>query len=120
MFLRTSPDLHGFLSGHADGTIVRYLFDESSGVSLPASSSSLSQGLSQGKLCTHPCAPYALAWCANGTAVAAGSDKRIYAYSADGRLAQSFDYSRDDDEREFTAAASNPSGTLSLSLSLMF
>ena len=42
--------------------------------------------------------------------MAAGCDKRIYAYNKEGRIIQQFDYSRDDDEHEFTSAVANPSG----------
>jgi len=59
----------------------------------------------------HPCAPYALAW-ANNSIIAAGCDKRVIAYARqDGRSIQcQFDYSRDEDEREFSAAVCSPSG----------
>jgi len=43
--------------------------------------------------------------------VAAGCDKRILAYGRqDGRIIQQFDYSRDNDEHEFTVAICSPSG----------
>ena len=63
------------LSGHADGSIVRYFFGDS-------------DGESQGKLCVHPSPPYALAWATNAI-VAGGCDKRIFAYDktgADGNM----------------------------------
>ncbi|XP_064411524.1 intraflagellar transport protein 172 homolog [Latimeria chalumnae] len=87
----------GILSGHADGTIVRYFFDDEG------------LGESQGKLITHPCPPYALAWAANSIVVA-GCDKKIVAYGREGQLLQTFDYSRDTSEKEFTVAATSPSG----------
>ncbi|XP_030054442.1 intraflagellar transport protein 172 homolog [Microcaecilia unicolor] len=87
----------GILSGHADGTIVRYFFDDEG------------SGESQGKLLTHPCPPYALAWASNSI-VAAGCDKKIVAYGKEGQVIQAFDYSRDPSEKEFTAAATSPSG----------
>jgi intraflagellar transport protein 172 len=87
----------GFLSGHANGAIVRYFFDDEG------------SGDSQGKVCTHPCPPYALAWATNSV-VAAGCDKRIYGYNREGRVLQQFDYSRDEDEHEFTTAVCSPSG----------
>ena len=65
--------------------------------------------LFQGKICVHPCPPYALAWATNSI-MAAGCDKRVFAYSRDGRIMQQFDYMRDDDEHEFTVAACSPSG----------
>uniref|UniRef100_A0A1A8U1D0 Intraflagellar transport protein 172 homolog n=1 Tax=Nothobranchius furzeri TaxID=105023 RepID=A0A1A8U1D0_NOTFU len=87
----------GFLSGHADGTVVRYFFDDEG------------SGESQGKLLTHPCPPYALAWGANSIMVG-GCDKKIVAYGKEGQVLQNFDYSRDPSEKEFTVAVSSPSG----------
>ena len=63
----------------------------------------------QGQICRHPCPPYALAWASNAF-VAAGCDKRVFAYGKDGRIMQQFDYSREDDEHEFTTAVCSPSG----------
>ncbi|XP_059516265.1 intraflagellar transport protein 172 homolog [Myotis daubentonii] len=95
--LTTNCSGKGILSGHADGTIVRYfLADEGSGES-------------QGKLINHPCPPYALAWATNSI-VAAGCDRRIVAYGKEGQVLQTFDYSRDPQEREFTTAATSPGG----------
>ncbi|KAM3856962.1 intraflagellar transport protein 172 homolog [Vipera latastei] len=87
----------GILSGHADGTIVRYFFDDEG------------SGESQGKLVTHPCPPYALAWASNSI-VACGCDKKIVAYGKEGHVIQTFDYSRDASEKEFTVAAASPGG----------
>ncbi|KAJ7341442.1 hypothetical protein JRQ81_005540 [Phrynocephalus forsythii] len=87
----------GILSGHADGTVVRYFFDDEG------------SGESQGKLVMHPCPPYALAWASNSI-VAAGCDKKIVAYGKEGHVIQTFDYSRDTSEKEFTVAATSPGG----------
>ncbi|CAH8646361.1 unnamed protein product [Schistosoma rodhaini] len=87
----------GFISGHADGKIIRYFFDDDG------------SGDAQGKLTTHPTAPYALTW-AGSTILAAGCDKRIYVYNREGKLVQQLDYSKDDSEKEFTVASCNPSG----------
>lgn len=57
----------------------------------------------------HPCPPYALAWASNSI-VAAGCDKKIVAYGKEGSVIQTFDYSRDSSEKEFTTAATSPSG----------
>ena len=62
---------NGLLSGHADGSIVRYFFGDS-------------DGEAQGKLCVHPSPPYALAWATNAI-VAAGCDKRVFAYDKTGK-----------------------------------
>ncbi|KAM4521459.1 intraflagellar transport protein 172 homolog isoform 2-T2 [Odontesthes bonariensis] len=87
----------GILSGHADGTVVRYFFDDEG------------SGESQGKLLTHPCPPYALAWAANSIMVG-GCDKKVVAYGREGHIMQNFDYSRDRTEKEFTVAVSSPTG----------
>ncbi|XP_053316583.1 intraflagellar transport protein 172 homolog [Spea bombifrons] len=87
----------GILSGHADGTIVRYFFDDEG------------SGESQGKLVTHPCPPYALAWAAGGI-VAGGCDKKLVAYGREGLVVQTFDFSRDPSEKELSTAATSPSG----------
>ena len=65
--------------------------------------------VSQGKLLTHPCPPYALAWGANSIMVG-GCDKKVVAYGREGHILQNFDYSRDRTEREFTVAVTSPSG----------
>uniref|UniRef100_A0AAQ5YZD1 Intraflagellar transport 172 n=1 Tax=Amphiprion ocellaris TaxID=80972 RepID=A0AAQ5YZD1_AMPOC len=87
----------GILSGHADSTVVRYFFDDEG------------SGESQGKLLIHPCPPYALAWGANSIMVG-GCDKKVVAYGREGHVLQTFDYSRDRTEREFTVAVTSPSG----------
>ncbi|XP_075940815.1 intraflagellar transport protein 172 homolog [Anarhichas minor] len=87
----------GILSGHADGTVVRYFFDDEG------------SGESQGKLLMHPCPPYALAWAANSIMVG-GCDKKVVAYGREGHVLQTFDYGRDRNEREFTVAATSPGG----------
>lgn len=40
--------------------------------------------------------------------MAAGCDRRIVAYGKEGQVLQTFDYSRDSQEREFTTAAASP------------
>lgn len=65
--------------------------------------------LFQGKLLTHSCPPYALAW-GSDSIIVAGCDKKIVAYGKEGRVLQTFDYSRDRTEKEFTVAVSSPSG----------
>ncbi|KAJ1528639.1 hypothetical protein ONE63_007034 [Megalurothrips usitatus] len=89
----------GFLSGHADGSIVRYYVTQDDGME------------QQGRVTTHPhpVPPYALSW-PMGCVIAAGSDKRISVYDRDGRVSNQFDYSKNDDEREFTVACTSPSG----------
>uniref|UniRef100_A0A8C4WQ59 Intraflagellar transport protein 172 homolog n=1 Tax=Eptatretus burgeri TaxID=7764 RepID=A0A8C4WQ59_EPTBU len=95
--LTTNLSGKGIISGHADGTIVRYFFDDEG------------SGESQGKLISHPCSPYALAWVANNIVVC-GCDRRIVVYGHEGQQLQQFDYSRDPTEKEFTVAEGSPSG----------
>ncbi|EHB14523.1 Intraflagellar transport protein 172-like protein [Heterocephalus glaber] len=69
----------------------------------------LQDTVGRGKLVNHPCPPYALAW-ATSSIVAAGCDRKIVAYGKEGHVLQTFDYSRDPQEREFTTAAASPGG----------
>ncbi|XP_050690071.1 intraflagellar transport protein 172 homolog [Eriocheir sinensis] len=86
-----------FLSGHADGSVVRfYVADD------PYQEP-------QGKIISHSCPPYALAW-TSSSVVVAGCDKRVVVYSKMGKITQQFDYSRDATEREFSAVVTSPSG----------
>ncbi|EDV25844.1 uncharacterized protein TRIADDRAFT_24195 [Trichoplax adhaerens] len=86
----------GILSGHADGSIVRYFFDDDG------------SGGAQGQIIKHSVPPYCLTWAAS--IIVAGCDRRIYMYGNDGKVQQQFDYSKDDTEKEFTVSASSPSG----------
>ncbi|KAH8862639.1 Intraflagellar transport protein 172 like [Schistosoma japonicum] len=81
----------GFISGHADGRIIRYFFEDDG------------SGDIQGKLTTHPTAPYALAW-AGSTILAAGCDKRtesLYSILTTVKMIL---------KKEFYTASCNPSG----------
>ncbi|XP_076806393.1 intraflagellar transport protein 172 homolog [Clavelina lepadiformis] len=93
----TNPSSKGVLSGHADGTLIRYFFDDEG------------SGESQGKIITHPCPPYAVAW-ATSSILVGGCDRRVIVYNREGRPIQTFDYSRDESEKEFTTAVANPAG----------
>lgn len=95
--LASNVSAKGILSGHSDGTVVRYFFDDEG------------SGESQGKLLLHPCPPYALAWGANSIMVG-GCDKKVVAYGREGHVLQTFDYNHDRTEKEFTVAATSPSG----------
>ncbi|XP_059491021.1 intraflagellar transport protein 172 homolog [Neocloeon triangulifer] len=88
----------GFLSGHIDGTIARYYMTEDAFME------------QQGRIAQHSVPPYALAWPNTGHVIAAGCDKRIVVYEKEGQVAQSFDFSREPQEREFTVACNAPSG----------
>ncbi|XP_076636937.1 intraflagellar transport protein Oseg2 [Colletes latitarsis] len=86
----------GFLSSHADGSIIKYHLTED-GSHEPS-----------GRICTHSVPAYALAW-PQSHIVAAGCDRRVTFYDSRGKPAKSFDYSRED-EKEFTVACCSPSG----------
>ncbi|XP_034482499.1 intraflagellar transport protein 172 homolog [Drosophila innubila] len=86
----------GFLSGHNDGTIIRYYLSEEASEPL-------------GRVVQHPVPPFALAW-PQGGFCAAGCDQRIIFYDSVGRQQRCFDYSRTEGEREFTVAACSPNG----------
>jgi intraflagellar transport protein 172 len=95
--LAVNNDGTGFLSGHADGSIVRwYIADDQN-------------AKPQGKVVVHSIPPYALAWPSSHIAVA-GSDKKIVFYTPEGTMSQQFDYFRDATEKEFTVMCCSPSG----------
>ncbi|KAL5965213.1 hypothetical protein TSMEX_007033 [Taenia solium] len=87
----------GFISGHADGKIARYNFDDDGNCVL------------QAKVATHSVPPFALTWAGNSI-FAAGFDRRVVVYGRDGRARQQFDYSKDPTEKESTVAVSGPGG----------
>ncbi|KAJ3038900.1 hypothetical protein HDV00_012822 [Rhizophlyctis rosea] len=92
----SSIDGTAVITGHLDGSINRFFFDD--GIS----------GASQGKFAVHRSPPFALAW--GESVVAAGPDRVVVFYDNEGRVLQEFDYSRDDDEQDFTVAEFSPSG----------
>ena len=106
--IHCSPSGKGIISGHADGTIVRYFFeDEGAGLAGVSHSHSslhtrplnnsykpcrasllqthvcLPSFTPQGPICRHPCPPYALAWGVS-TIIAAGCDRRALVYGSKG------------------------------------
>ncbi|XP_014243162.1 intraflagellar transport protein 172 homolog [Cimex lectularius] len=85
----------GFLSGHADGSIIRYYVAEDSAME------------KQCRVVMHTTPPYALAWPTGGFVLAAGCDRKVAVYDTDGHLFKQFDYAN---EKEFTVAACSPSG----------
>ncbi|XP_071746269.1 intraflagellar transport protein 172 homolog [Lepeophtheirus salmonis] len=87
----------GFLSGHLDGSIVRFYVAEDS------------NAYPQGKVMIHGNPPYALSWTHNHIVVA-GCDKKVVFYSQEGNMFQQFDYFRDKNEKEFTVSISSPAG----------
>ncbi|XP_043507001.1 intraflagellar transport protein 172 homolog isoform X3 [Frieseomelitta varia] len=86
----------GFLSSHADGSIIKYHLTED-GNHEPS-----------GRICTHTVPAYALAW-TQSHVMAAGCDRRVVFYDSRGKLVKSFDYSREN-EKEIATACCSPSG----------
>ncbi|XP_043216719.1 intraflagellar transport protein 172 homolog isoform X2 [Amphibalanus amphitrite] len=94
-----SPNSSGtaFLSGHADGAVVRFYVSKDE------------EQLPQGKILQHNVPPYALCWANNHIGIG-GCDRKFIFYTKEGRLGQQFDYARDDSEKELTTAICSPSG----------
>lgn len=96
--LCTSPDGNSVLSGHLDGSVYRFCFDNGNGDGTAAHS----------KLTQHSSVPYALTW---GESIClAGNDNCVTFYDQDGNYIQHFTYTNDDKQKEFTCASFNPSG----------
>lgn len=94
-----SPDGHGILSGHADGSIHRWFFkdlEQSSGL------------IGHTKIAQHTSVPTSLAW--GETIICAGADKKVVFYNIDGSVMQHFDLSNIKNQREFTSMVASPSG----------
>ncbi|XP_022904124.2 intraflagellar transport protein 172 homolog [Onthophagus taurus] len=88
----------GFLSGHVDGNVIRFYVNDDD-----------KSQESQGRVFVHPVPPCALSWLQNQIFVG-GCDKRAIFYNNQGKVMRQFDYSRDNNEKEFTVACSSPSG----------
>ncbi|XP_033332650.1 intraflagellar transport protein Oseg2 [Megalopta genalis] len=86
----------GFLSSHADGSIIKYNLTED-GNHEPS-----------GRICTHSVPAYALAW-PQSHILAAGCDRRVTFYDSRGKVTKIFDYSREND-KEMSVAYCSPSG----------
>jgi intraflagellar transport protein 172 len=95
--LAASPDGTMIVSGHQDGSLMRYVFETEEGNSQSGAS----------KLATHGTTPYALAW---GESLAAGgNDCKVTFYDRNGRAMQTFDFEVGVD-KDIGCAAFNPSG----------
>lgn len=94
-----NPAGNAICSAHLDGSIYTYRFDSVERVAH--------------LIVRHHSVPFALAW--GGSIVVAGSDAQVTFYDEeDGTEESTFDHSKDPtiDCREFTAAASNPTGDI--------
>eukprot|EP00906_Rhabdomonas_costata_P032028 RCo045161 len=93
------PDGLAILSGHLDGSIYSFTFEDPTGGGGPVNTHVL--------LAHHPAIPYALAW---GEAIAAaGADCKVVFYDRSGAQLQHFAYPILED-KEFTCAVFNPDG----------
>eukprot|EP00755_Sulcionema_specki_P012297 Sspe_Gene.8302::Locus_2835_Transcript_1_1_Confidence_1.000_Length_5381::g.8302::m.8302/K19676/IFT172; intraflagellar transport protein 172 len=94
--IASSPDGIGVISGHLDGSIHRYYFEEAGALAGSA------------KLCVNPSIPQGLSW--GESIAAAGSDCKVHFYEPkSGGLIQHFDFDPVT-HKDFTCAAFNPSG----------
>lgn len=89
-----NPAGNAVVSAHLDGSIYTFWFD------------SIERGAHV--IARHPSVPFALAW--GGSIVVAGNDCQITFYDEDGGEEHTFDHSHNPDCKEFTAAATNPTG----------
>ncbi|KAL3276031.1 hypothetical protein HHI36_020760 [Cryptolaemus montrouzieri] len=87
----------GFLSGHADGNIIRYFV-----------TADQNGDEAQGRVVLYSVPPTALAW-GHGYIFAAGCDMKVSIYNNNGKLIKVFDYTKHF-EHEFTQAVCSPSG----------
>jgi intraflagellar transport protein 172 len=96
--IAASADGLGIVSGHLDGSVYRYFFNDDG---------TATTAVTHAKLAHHPCVPYALAW--GEHIVACGNDCKVVFYDRMGSQLQHFDYPMTE-EKEFTCAQFNPSG----------
>ena len=97
LYMHTSPcisissSLDGkyIISGHKDSAIFIYN-RESSEIK---------------KLCNHSCIPTCLAWGKDSNIFAAGNDFKVSIYNEDGKNIHNFDYSNDDEIKEFSCCS---------------
>lgn len=95
--LTTNISRKAILSGHADGSICRFIIEDEA------------QGEKSGLVVRHSCPPCALVWSAHGILVG-GCDRRVVVYNKEGKILQQFDYSREPEVREISAGICNPTG----------
>ena len=90
-----NPEGNAIISGHYDGSIYRFFFDDENA------------GASQGKFLTHSCPPEILIW--GETVIAGGVDQTLSVYDSKGRSVQKFDYTKSSDFKGFSVANLSPS-----------
>lgn len=90
----------GFVTGHIDGTIIRYYLDEENS-EYPVA-----------KLTVHPVPPNILIWAQNFV-FTVGCDNRLIIYNEEGKVIKKFDYTNQD---AFTIGCSNPGGHVSIEM----
>lgn len=108
----------GFLSGHADGNIIRCVAISKQLIQITDLlysfrfryfvTSDQNGDDAQGRVVLYSVPPTALAW-AHGYIFAAGCDMKVSIYNNNGKLIKVFDYMKDY-EHEFTQATCSPSG----------
>lgn len=97
--LAASPSGQAIISGHLDGSIYKFTFPEEEGAA----------GLGHAQLTQHSSVPYALGW--GSSVAAAGNDSKIVFYDAvSGKEQQAFDFSNEDEVRDFASCEFNPAG----------
>jgi intraflagellar transport protein 172 len=92
----SSPDGNAIMTGHLDGSINRFFFDD--GMS----------GATQGRFTVHHCTPLLLVWAE--TVMVAGPDRIVSFYDSQGKPSQTFDYRSNVALQDFTAVEQSLSG----------
>ncbi|KAL3149712.1 hypothetical protein ABBQ38_013541 [Trebouxia sp. C0009 RCD-2024] len=94
-------DGNAVLSGHADGSLHTFNFDDGT---TPAGTAKFAQ---------HSCPPAAMSWGAQA-ALVTGNDCKVTLYDRQGAMLQHLDFSGAADARDFTCAAFNPAGDVAV------
>ena len=92
--ISSSLDGKFIISGHEDSVILKYN----------------TENANVQKLCIHSSVPNCLAWGASSNILAAGNDYRVVIYNDVGKKIQNFDYSNDDNLKEFGCCRISDSG----------
>ena len=92
--ISSSLDGKYIISGHKDCAILIYEIETSV----------------HEKLCTHICIPSCLAWGTSSSILVAGNNYKVVIYDNKGKMIQDFDYTNDDNIKEFGCCAISNSG----------